>query len=87
MLSFYDENDALFEPDTISVIIKDPDGVTPTGGTLSKSDLTLSASTYKLKWNIPVTGVYGLWKIVVTPTKTVGTLQNTEVFTFILKEV
>ena len=87
ILYFYNESNALFDPNTIAVIFKDPDGVTPTGGTLSISDLTQTATgTYKLKWNIPVDGVYGLWTFTVKATKTAGTLVNTEEFTFILKQ-
>ncbi len=85
ILYFYDETDALVDPNTIVILIIGADGVTE--DTLSISDLTSTATgIYRLKWNIPSDSETGMWKIQVTATITVGSVQNTEVFTFVVEE-
>jgi uncharacterized protein YfaS (alpha-2-macroglobulin family) len=81
---FYNESNVLIEPSTISIAIVDPNGTTKV--TLTKADLTFVATgTYKMKYNVPTDGAYGLWSLQVTATLTTGMLQNTEVFTFSVK--
>ena len=78
---FYNDADALFDPDTISIALKDPTGTTIT--TKTKSDLTNeSVGVYKLLYNIPSNATKGIWTAEVTATKTAGSLQNTEKFAF-----
>jgi uncharacterized protein YfaS (alpha-2-macroglobulin family) len=80
-LKFYGDADALFDPDTISIVIKDPSGATK--ATKTKTDLTYETKgTYKLLYNIPADAATGLWSAVVTATRTLNSLQNTERFTF-----
>jgi uncharacterized protein YfaS (alpha-2-macroglobulin family) len=84
VFTFKNESGTLFDPTTISIAIKKPDGTT--AATKTMADLTKTGTgTYKLLYNIPADAVYGMWKLVTTATYTVGALQNTEEFTFLVE--
>ena len=84
IFTFKNESGNLFDPSTISIAIKKPDGTTAETKTLD--DLTRTETgTYKLLYNIPSDAPYGMWKLVTTATYSVGALQNTEQFTFIVE--
>ena len=84
VFTFKNEVGNLFDPSTISIAIKKPDGTTAETKTLG--DLTRTETgTYKLLYNIPSDAPYGMWKLVTTATYSVGALQNTEEFTFIVE--
>ena len=84
VFTFKNEAGTLFDPTTISIAIKKPDGTTVV--TKTKADLTnIETGTYKLLYNIPADAPYGMWKLAATATYSVGTLQNTEEFTFIVE--
>ena len=77
---FKDENDAYFDPSTVTIKIIDPNGTTK--ATLSLSDLTkIDTGQYKMTYNVPNDAEYGLWTIQVTATAS-GNAQNTEEFVF-----
>jgi uncharacterized protein YfaS (alpha-2-macroglobulin family) len=84
VFTFKNESGNLFDPTTISIAIKKPDGTT--AATKTMADLTQTGTgTYKLLYNIPSDAPYGMWKLAATATYSVGNLQNTEEFTFIVE--
>lgn len=77
---FYDESNVLFDPDVITILIKDPDDTTI--ATLAKSDLTRdSEGVYKMLYNLPATAIAGVWTARVTASITASGISDTEVFT------
>jgi hypothetical protein len=86
IIYFKDRDDALFDPDSATIDILDPDG-TGLGTPLNLGDLTKTAvGTYELFWNIPSTGYIGICKIEVTANVTVGSLSNKEQIPFTVYE-
>ena len=84
VFTFKNEVGNLFDPSTISIAIKNPDGTT--AETKTAADLIKTGTgTYKLLYNIPSDAPYGMWKLAATATYSVGALQNMEEFTFIVE--
>ena len=84
VFTFKNESGNLFDPSTISIAIKKPDGTTAETKTLGNLTRT-ETGTYKLLYNIPADAPYGMWKLAATATYSVGALQNMEEFTFIVE--
>jgi len=55
--------------------------------TLNKTDLPrMETGKYKMNYNVPSDAALGMWKILVQANVTVGSLQNTERFSFIVTQ-
>lgn len=81
-LTFTDEDDAAFDPDTITCTFYDPDG-TQSGDALDILDLTRTAAgTYELQWTIPADAASGVWTLRVNATVAATSLSETEEFPF-----
>jgi hypothetical protein len=82
--TFKDETDALFDPDTIAILILDPLGATV--ATLAIGDLTRSSlGVFKMVYTLPAGCAVGNWNIQVTATY--GGLANEEFFPFAVEAV
>ena len=80
--TFKDSADALFDPDTITVLIVDPAGVTQ--ATKALADLErVSLGTFKLLYTLPSdASAVGNWNIKVTATYITDNLVNEESYPF-----
>jgi len=78
---FYDELDALIDPDTIPGTLKDPTNTTIDTYTLSDF-VKVTTGIYTLTFNVPAAAAVGEWRLVIVPTRTTGTIQETEAYVF-----
>ena len=79
--TFTDLNNAVYDPDTITITIKDANDAT--AASQSKANLTrISTGIYQMQYNIPSNGALGVWTITVNATSTASSLNSTQVFDF-----
>jgi hypothetical protein len=79
--TFRDEVNAVYDPTTLAVTIKDSLGATAATKTLVDL-LKTSTGVYKLLFNLAADAPTGTWEIQVYATYTVNSLQSKETFTF-----
>jgi hypothetical protein len=78
---FYDEDDVLTDPDDITGTLFTPSGTPALYFTLT--DFTDEGTgTFVLTFNVPIGAAVGEWRLVIVPTITTGTLQETEAYVF-----
>lgn len=78
---FYDEDDALIDPDDITGILYTPAGAATLYFTLTDFAKE-TTGTYTLTFNVPAVAAVGEWRLIIVPTRTTGTIQETEAFVF-----
>jgi hypothetical protein len=79
--TFTDSAGEAFDPDTITVLVKNPSGVTEE--TLDIGDLVRTATgVYLLRYNLPVDAEAGTWVFQVTATVTADNYVKTSEFSF-----
>ena len=78
---FYDELDALIDPDDITGTLFTPLSIAALYFTLA-SFTKVTTGVYTLTFNVPTGAVVGTWRLVIVPTRTTGTLQETEAYVF-----
>jgi hypothetical protein len=79
--TFTDEDDVVFDPDTIALVIKDSSGTTIT--TKAISDFTHDATgVYTITYALPSNAAAGTWTFEVTATQTASSKTNKETFEF-----
>lgn len=78
---FRDEHDALIDPTAITATLYTPTGATQQTFTLSNFT-DEGTGTFVLTFNVPAGAAVGEWRLIIVPTITTGTLQETEAFVF-----
>lgn len=79
--TFTNSDGEAFDPDTITVLVKNPSGVTEE--TLSIGDLVRTdTGVYLLRYNLPVDAAAGTWVFQVTATVTADDYVKTSEFSF-----
>jgi hypothetical protein len=78
---FYNELDALIDPDAIPGTLYTPSALPAL--TFTKSSFVKEATgTYTLTFNVPAGAAVGTWRLVVVPSRITGTVQDTEAYVF-----
>lgn len=78
---FYNELDVLIDPDAIAGTLFTPGAIAALYFTLINF-VKVTTGIYTLTFNIPVGASAGEWRLVIVPTRTTGTIQETEPYVF-----
>src|SRR3990170_1916155 len=78
---FYNESDALIDPDDITGTLFTPLS-TPALYFTWSSFTKVTTGIFTLTFNVPAAAAVGTWRLVIVPTRTTGTLQDTEAYVF-----
>jgi phage gp36-like protein len=78
---FYNELDALIDPNDITGTLYTPAAVAALYFTLANF-VKVTIGIYTLTFNVPASAAVGEWRLVVVPTRSTGTIQETEAYVF-----
>jgi phage gp36-like protein len=78
---FYNELDALIDPNDITGTLYTPAAVAALYFTMTNF-VKVTIGTYTLTFNVPASAAVGEWRLVVVPTRSTGTIQETEAYVF-----
>jgi len=78
---FHDESDVLFDPDALAATLYTPAGLPAVIYDINDF-VKVTVGVYTLTFNVPTGAAVGAWRLVVVPTRTTGTVQETEAYVF-----
>lgn len=78
---FYNELNALIDPDDITGTLFNPSATPALYFTLSNF-VKVTTGSYTLTFNVPAAASAGEWRLVIVPTRTTGTIKETEAYVF-----